>query len=824
MAMADAAGTGKAILLFSDGTGNSSGKLFKTNVWRAYEAADLGPPAPGRRRQIAFYDNGVGTSAFRPLALLGGIFGFGLKRNVLELYRFACRNYAPGDELYAFGFSRGAFTVRLAVALIASQGLVPADDEAALDRGAVDAWRAYRRRYLPRRWQWPTIAWRRLRDTVIRALRKPGEQYSLRRNRRVPIRFVGVWDTVAAYGGPIAEVTRAIDNWFYALSMPNYGLSRHVAVARHALALDDERDAFQPLVWDEVHEDRLIERGQVTRDRLRQIWFAGMHADVGGGYPDESLSYVSLLWMLEEARQAGLRTLDVITDRHRALANSSGPIHDSRAGIGRYYRYQPRRIAALLHPPAPETRLMWGPERSATRGLLTGARLHESVLARIVHGVDRYAPITIPATFTIDPQPPEETAPLPASGPDAMVTAAAPHPLLSPDERRLLLDPTRAAGRAAMMERVWDFVWWKRVAYFATAVVTAALLSMPLWPRPLGVEALCGDSRCILPGLFSPLKAVLPGAAAPWVDRYAAQPVAASVLLAVLAMLMAVGARQGAAIRARSAVAWRTVLGTAEAEVDRRGVARIIRRSPLYLSIMTFVKWQVLPALSGLALLTALLAVPGAIPTQLWLAHAERDGAMCRDPGRDRGIAIGTPVDMSLQSPCTDLRQAVTPRTRYVVTLDVTRQWCDGSLHADPAHGVTDSTWTIAPFGLHRRVTDSNWLKPLVIIRRPDAQDGKVRGAKVRIDPLDLRPVGRGRYEGSFTAPDHGGRLYLAVNDVAVPGWPSLLYANNHGATRVTVRAGPPESCTVDGCAATEEPPRQIACGAPIAPGTTEDR
>lgn len=107
---------GKAIVVLSDGTGNSAAKLFKTNVWRLYQALDLTEPMPsaqGTARQIAYYDDGVGTSSFWPLALLGGVFGWGLKRNVLDLYTFICRNYKPGDRIYAFGFSRGAFTIRI---------------------------------------------------------------------------------------------------------------------------------------------------------------------------------------------------------------------------------------------------------------------------------------------------------------------------------------------------------------------------------------------------------------------------------------------------------------------------------------------------------------------------------------------------------------------------------------------------------------------------------------------------------------------------------------------------------------------------------------
>src|SRR5262245_47385460 len=92
----------KNIVLLSDGTGNSAARLLKTNVWRIYEALDLNDP----ETQVACYDDGVGTAAFRPLALLGGVFGYGLKRNVLRLYRFLAEHYEPGDRIYAFGFSR----------------------------------------------------------------------------------------------------------------------------------------------------------------------------------------------------------------------------------------------------------------------------------------------------------------------------------------------------------------------------------------------------------------------------------------------------------------------------------------------------------------------------------------------------------------------------------------------------------------------------------------------------------------------------------------------------------------------------------------------
>ncbi|HEY0084989.1 MAG TPA: DUF2235 domain-containing protein, partial [Allosphingosinicella sp.] len=357
---------GKAIVLFSDGTGNSSAKLFKTNVWRMYEAVDLGPSAPGKPNQIAYYDNGVGTSGFKPMAILGGVFGVGLKRNVLDIYRYACRNYSDGDQIYGFGFSRGAFTMRTAISFIADQGLVPYTTEAELVRRSKDAYRAYCAPGAPRYLKWLVRGYRAARAKASDAWRKivGATIYDEKLNHRPEIKFIGVWDTVSAYGGPIAEITRAIDNWFFPMSMPNYQLNVEVQRARHALAIDDERDSFHPLLWDEIHEQKLIGRRQagegnlpawIENDRLEQVWFSGMHADVGGGYPDESLSFISLLWMIEEAEKAGLRTLDVVTARYRAMANSFGPMHDSRAGIGAYYRYQPRKIAAWLDPVQSDT-------------------------------------------------------------------------------------------------------------------------------------------------------------------------------------------------------------------------------------------------------------------------------------------------------------------------------------------------------------------------------------------------------------------------------------------------------------------------------------
>src|SRR5439155_13633199 len=132
---------GTRIILLYDGTGNSASKVWRTNVWRVFESLDLTGD-----EQVARYDDGVGTSSFKPLAILGGAFGWGLKRNVIDLYEFVCCNYcSDDDEIFAFGFSRGAFTVRTVIGLIFDQGLVPYQSESELHKNARAAYRAYRR-------------------------------------------------------------------------------------------------------------------------------------------------------------------------------------------------------------------------------------------------------------------------------------------------------------------------------------------------------------------------------------------------------------------------------------------------------------------------------------------------------------------------------------------------------------------------------------------------------------------------------------------------------------------------------------------------------
>ena len=269
----------KKIILLADGTGNAASSIWRSNVWRIFKTLDRSGD------QMILYDDGLGTSRFLPTAMFGRMFGRGLRAKVLHFYEFLCRNYNEGDEIFAFGFSRGAFTIRTVIGLVTTQGLARFSSEAELRRKAKEAYRAHRTGWSTAALYNIASAFRRLND------RLRGHAYDRSEYRPISdIRFVGLWDTVAAYGLPVEEMTRGISRWLWPLSLPDRSLTPIVRRACHALSLDDERTTFQPFLWDETREHRPQPNADGRRytndERISQVWFSGAHANVGGGYPE----------------------------------------------------------------------------------------------------------------------------------------------------------------------------------------------------------------------------------------------------------------------------------------------------------------------------------------------------------------------------------------------------------------------------------------------------------------------------------------------------------------------------------------------------------
>ena len=357
-----------------------------------------------------------------------------------------------------------------------------------------------------------------------------------------------------------------------------------------------------------------------------------MHSDVGGGYPDESLSYVSLLWMMEEAEEAGLRTLKVIKDRFVALASSAGPIHDSRKGMAAYYRYQPRKIAAWLHPVDERTLGLRDPAIAGAdgkpQGLLRSVKVHESVIARIACGTDRYAPITLPETFEIVP-PQAEGENVPQADSDAgghgRGRAARDQPASAPPARPLVSNDLRARlarsdvrqARAKAFEAVYDLVWKRRVTYFVTLGFTLALAMLPFWvaqaPEPLWL----GDGRTWIDAPLRAIGALVPSMFAYWVNTFAEQPFYFLVLGICIWFGMSYGTRCERRLRDRARHIWHDATNIEGVVPSRARTGSASRRSATRFR---------LPARrssgSSGRVLPDLVLLPVIAVTALWLAAA----------------------------------------------------------------------------------------------------------------------------------------------------------------------------------------------------------
>jgi len=256
----------RRIVICCDGTWSKPDQPSPTNVVKV--AITLKQVDAAGVDQLLFYDPGVGTGTFDHLR--GGAFGVGLSQNIRQAYNFLVFNYAPGDELFFFGFSRGAYTVRSAVGLIRNSGLLKREH---LGK-AEEAYQLYRRR-----------------DKESGPAEAEATRFRKDFSREPPVKFVGVWDTVGALGVPIPLVRE-----FWEFHDPR--LSRSVQFAYQALAIDERRRPFKPSVWEQHPEAK----GQV----LEQIWFAGVHSNVGGGYSNTGLSDLALLWMVNKAEACGL--------------------------------------------------------------------------------------------------------------------------------------------------------------------------------------------------------------------------------------------------------------------------------------------------------------------------------------------------------------------------------------------------------------------------------------------------------------------------------------------------------------------------------------
>ena len=314
----------KRIVICADGTWNrpeqNLSEDFPTNVLKLARAiCPIAKDKTGAKLpQQVFYDWGVGSYYD---ANIGGATGRGLHKNIMDDYRYIVQNYRSGDEIFLFGFSRGAYTIRSLCGLINNCGIIKRTD-ASLIRQAFDHYKKPGKDYAP-----AGKASQQFRQTHAHPSRK--------------VHFVGVWDTVGAMGIPLSFLGLFDDSdEFY-----DTKIGRNVKTARHAMAIDEHRSDFEPTLW----------QPRKGMD-LKQVWFAGAHSDVGGSYkPDTDGSLLSdapLLWMIKEAAKSGLAV-----ENHLIKATNPNPIatlHNSRRSFYRvkkpYFRpVEHQHGSVLIH-------------------------------------------------------------------------------------------------------------------------------------------------------------------------------------------------------------------------------------------------------------------------------------------------------------------------------------------------------------------------------------------------------------------------------------------------------------------------------------------
>ena len=341
----------KRVILCLDGTwnDNKAGSIL-TNVAKLHHA--ILPRDAGGIQQVTHYVDGIASTAGESVQFLKGAVGFGVGDRIRRAYELLATDYEPGDEIYLFGFSRGAFEARSLGALITLFGVA----KSVTGFPYATAWSLYR-----------------TRD----AKRSRSAMAGVRAAAHYPVRIkcVGVWDTVGNIGNPFTSSRM--------FKFHDTTLSDSIDVGLHALSIDEVRGPFRPALWSLAKGERLADHQHVE-----QVWFAGSHCDVGGGFRETGLSDISLLWMAERAAATTGLAFDTQELANTTWPDALGPQHRSATGsIFGWSRVFPfvRLVKQVVEGLSPLRRRLFGSLRSTKvrdGSVVVNETIHESVLQR----------------------------------------------------------------------------------------------------------------------------------------------------------------------------------------------------------------------------------------------------------------------------------------------------------------------------------------------------------------------------------------------------------------------------------------------------------
>jgi uncharacterized protein (DUF2235 family) len=361
---------GKNIVICCDGTGNEFGDT-NSNVVKLYSTLVIDGV-----QQVGYYHPGVGTLG-APAArgrfekawsiVMGMAFGAGLLDNVADAYHYLMECYEKDDQVYLFGFSRGAYTARALAGMLHMFGLLQPGNEAQIP-------------YLLRMFAKRTKAADGMKDTLHVA-----EAFKATFSRPCPLHFVGVWDTVSSVGWILDP-----------LKLPYTGRNPDMHIGRHAVSMEERRCYFRNNLWG----------APFPGQDIKQVWFAGVHSDVGGSYPEleSGLSKDTLAWMLREAIAAGILVdpgkvdfiLGQVPPSPPVSPNPLADMHESLKGAWWLLEFLPH---SYYDPVA--KRQKWRIPVGALRVIPEGSTLHRSVIERL-HGRPDFRPKNLPTDYLIE--------------------------------------------------------------------------------------------------------------------------------------------------------------------------------------------------------------------------------------------------------------------------------------------------------------------------------------------------------------------------------------------------------------------------------------
>jgi hypothetical protein len=542
-----------------------------------------------------------------------------------------------------------------------------------------------------------------------------------------------------------------------------------VTRACHALALDEERTTFHPELWNEGDVEAAPvdpDKERYIRDeQLSQVWFAGVHSNIGGGYPDDSLAYIPFVWMITEAQRCGLKFKSDVATPPAPVADpdtfknaisrrdKDGRIYDPRAGLGAYYRYGPRKLELLCNANygkkknEDDTVVIWRP------------KIHETAFSRIDNRAHAYAPVGLPRVYDVVRQ-----------GDGAILT---------PSQFGVEEDD-EAKARGDAQEHIWNDIWQRRIVYFATVGATLWLLVFPLVSAARREDEFTSPIRWVS-DLIRMVGAFLPDFLKPWIDGYARAPFSFLVLAGLVIGLMLWGMQIAWRISANMGIIWRGVPNTPSG-LPRNFIYRL-RTHPAYVWFHEKLKYQVAPFFFAV-----LLVYLGAgLASHLLFNAQDVAGLTCVESAtttklEEKGNTSG-PIRFNTSDFCKATGIMVEKGARYLIEIKPAQAWNDDGIPV-PLGGFSPAN----PPSWYHRIK----LAMAVPLRRETTQDwfhvvlryGRVGGEETFIvpDPDDYliqSPIRATR----------DGELFVFVNDavIGIPGLYDAFYKNNGGAADLVV-------------------------------------